>query len=111
MSIQQRAEIHWIVANLYITKQLDPQTGIDGKLEGLALIRRIISDPKVGAETINQFKLNLAILFESNAFAILPSRAKEEAASLLMELLADNRISAVDKQQIQARLDLLNKMR
>ena len=111
LSIQQRAEIHWIVANLYITKQLDPQTGIDGKLEGLALIRRIISDPKVGAETINQFKLNLAILFESNAFAILPSRAKEEAASLLMELLADNRISAVDKQQIQARLDLLNKMR
>lgn len=111
LSIQQRAEIHWIVANLYITKQLDPQTGIDGKLEGLALIKRIISDPKVGAETINQFKLNLAILFENNAFSILPSRAKEEAASLLMELLADNRISAVDKQQIQARLDLLNKMR
>jgi hypothetical protein len=55
--------------------------------------------------------LNLAILFENNAFSILPSRAKEEAASLLMELLADNRISAVDKQQIQARLDLLNKMR
>lgn len=111
LSIQQRAEIHWIVANLYITKQLDPQTGIDGKLEGLALIKRIISDPKVGAETINQFKLNLAILFESNAFAILPSRAKEEAASLLMELLADNRIPAVDKQHIQVRLDLLNKTR
>ena len=111
LSIQQRTEIHWIVANLYITKQLDPQTGIDGKMEGLALIKRIISDPKVGVDTINQFKLNLAILFESNAFSILPSRAREEAASLLMELLADNRISAVDKQQIQARLDLLNKTR
>jgi hypothetical protein len=111
LSPPQRAEINWTVANLYITKQLDPQTGGDGKAEGLALIKQVISDPKINFEIVNQFKLNLAILFESNAFGILPSKAREEAASLLMELLADNRISVADKQQIQMRLDLLNKTR
>ncbi|MES2253241.1 MAG: hypothetical protein V4482_06130 [Pseudomonadota bacterium] len=110
LTIQQRAEIYWIVANLYIMKQLDPQGGVDGKSEGLTLIKFIINDPKVGFETINQFKLNLAILFQNNAFSMLPSKARSEAASLLMELLSDNRISAIDKQQIQARLDVLNKM-
>jgi len=110
LTIQQRSEIHWIIANLYIMKQLDPQTGVDGKSEGLTLIKRVINDPKVGFETINQFKLNLAILFQNNAFDFLPSNARSEAVSLLTELLNDNRISAIDKQQIQARLDVLNKM-
>ena len=109
LPIQQRAEIFWIVANLYITKQLDPQTGIDGKVEGLALIKRVINDQNVGIELINQLKLNLAILYERNAFEILPSKSKEEAASLLNELLNSNTISMADKQKIQEKLDMLNK--